>query len=92
MHATIAGFSSGVPTLGLGYSHKAQGVFDECGIGAHVADLRAMDAAEIWARVAASVAERDRMKAELAVLLPDVKARANVQMDALGAMIRSLGG
>jgi hypothetical protein len=44
MHATIGAFSSGVPTLGLGYSDKAQGVFAECGIGDEVADLRRLDA------------------------------------------------
>ena len=40
MHATIGAFSSGVPTLGLGYTDKAQGVFTECGIGDEVVDLR----------------------------------------------------
>jgi polysaccharide pyruvyl transferase WcaK-like protein len=87
MHATIAGFSSGVPTLGLGYSDKAAGVFAECGIGAHVADLRRMDADAVGAAVRASLDARDRTRAALARTLPGVLARAESQMDAIAASI-----
>lgn len=90
MHATIAGFSSGVPTLGLGYSHKAGGVFSECGIGADVADLRDLDADGVGAKVTESITNRAQMKASLAELLPGIKARASDQMDALASIIRSL--
>lgn len=87
MHATIGAFSSGTPTLGLGYSDKAAGVFAQCGIGAHVADLRLMDAQAIGAAVAASVAQRVVMRAELDALLPGILARAEAQMDAIVAQI-----
>lgn len=87
MHATIAGFSSGVPTLGLGYSDKAAGVFAECGIGAHVADLRHMDADAVGAAVRASLDARDRTRAALARALPGVLARAESQMDAIAASV-----
>ena len=89
MHATIGAFSAGTPTLGLGYSDKAAGVFAQCGIGAHVADLRVLDAAGIGAAVAASVARRVAMRAELDALLPGILARAEAQMDAIVAQIRS---
>lgn len=87
MHATIGAFSAGTPTLGLGYSDKAAGVFAQCGIGTHVADLRQMDAAQIGAAVAASVADRAAMRAELALLRPGILARAEAQMDAIVAQI-----
>jgi colanic acid/amylovoran biosynthesis protein len=87
MHATIGAFSAGTPTLGLGYSDKAAGVFAQCGIGAHVADLRVLDAAGIGAAVAASVARRDAMRAELDSLLPGILARAEAQMDAIVTQI-----
>lgn len=89
MHATIAGFSTGVPTLGLGYSDKAQGVFEECGFGAHVADLRVHDARAVSEQVRASLACRAATAAELARGLPAVKARAEAQMDAIAAAIRA---
>ncbi len=87
MHATIAGFSSGVPTLGLGYSDKAAGVFAECGIGAHVADLRRLDADGVGAAVRASLDARGRTRAALARTLPGVLARAESQMDGIAASI-----
>ncbi len=89
MHATIGAFSAGTPTLGLGYSDKAAGVFAQCGIGTHVADLRLMDAAQIGRAVAASIVNRDAMRAELAVLLPGIHARASAQMDAIVAQIEA---
>lgn len=92
MHATIAGFSSGVPTLGLGYSHKAEGVFAECGIGTDVADLRVLNVSEVGEKVAQSIARRNEMRVELSDLLPGIKARAAEQMDRLAGIIRSLGG
>ncbi len=90
MHATIAGFSSEVPTLGLGYSDKAAGVFAECGIAAQVADLRQLSLAELIARTRASLAERDAMRAQLGALVPDVRARGAAQMDAIAATLAGL--
>jgi colanic acid/amylovoran biosynthesis protein len=40
MHATIGALSSGVPAAALAYSGKMQGVFETCGQGASVLDLR----------------------------------------------------
>ncbi|SDJ79092.1 polysaccharide pyruvyl transferase family protein [Aliiruegeria lutimaris] len=90
MHATIGAFSSGVPTLGLGYSDKAEGVFEECGLAGHVADLRKLDVAALAARVSASVATRSETSAALAQVLPGVKARAEAQMDAIAGALKAL--
>jgi polysaccharide pyruvyl transferase WcaK-like protein len=81
MHATIGAFSSGVPTLGLGYSDKAQGVFAECGIGDEVADLRRLDAAALAHRALVSFADRDRRRADLAGRVAALRARAEREMD-----------
>jgi polysaccharide pyruvyl transferase WcaK-like protein len=81
MHATIGAFSSGVPTLGLGYSDKAQGVFAECGIGDEVADLRRLDAPALAHRALVSFSDRDRRRADLAGRIAALKARAEREMD-----------
>ena len=81
MHATIGAFSSGVPTLGLGYSDKAQGVFAECGIGDEVADLRRLDPSALAQRALASFGERERRRADLAGRVAVLKARAEREMD-----------
>lgn len=47
MHATIAGLSTGVPTVGLAYSYKFRGVFESAGAGEAAIDLRALDTEEV---------------------------------------------
>ncbi len=89
MHATIGAFSSGVPTLGLGYTDKAQGVFDECGIGSDVADLRKLDARALADRAAASFDARQTARADLANRLDGIRTRASDEMD---VMARQIGG
>ena len=81
MHATIGAFSSGVPTLGLGYSDKAQGVFAECGIGDEVADLRRLDTPTLAHRALASFRDRARQRVDLATRVLALKARAEREMD-----------
>jgi polysaccharide pyruvyl transferase WcaK-like protein len=87
MHATIGAFSSGTPTLGLGYSDKAAGVFTQCGIGEHVADLRQLDTEQLAALVRLSFASRAVTRIALAARVPDLLARAEDQMDAIVAQI-----
>jgi colanic acid/amylovoran biosynthesis protein len=88
MHATIGAFSSGTPTLGLGYSDKAAGVFAQCGIGEHVADLRLMDQHALALAVRASLAMREATQRDLAERLPGLLERAGAQMDAI---VRQIG-
>ncbi|MCH2095444.1 MAG: polysaccharide pyruvyl transferase family protein, partial [Rhodobacteraceae bacterium] len=87
MHATIGAFSSGVPTLGLGYTDKAQGVFDECGIGSEVADLRRLDVRSLADRTVASFANRCVAKTELAGRLDGIRQRASREMDDIAQQI-----
>jgi colanic acid/amylovoran biosynthesis protein len=83
MHATIGAFSSGVPTLGLGYSDKQAGVFAACGIGEDAVDLRRHETHVLAGMAAMSVLARDEIRADLAALLPALKVRAEAQMDAI---------
>ena len=87
MHATIGAFSSGTPTLGLGYSDKTAGVFDQCGIGDHVADLRLLDTAALARVVLISVAHRNETRVRLDGLVAGLRQRAEAQMDAIAAQI-----
>lgn len=89
MHATIGAFSSGTPTLGLGYSDKTAGVFDQCGIGRHVADLRTMGLDALGEAVAKSLARREQMRQDLEKTLPGLLAQAEMQMDEI---VRQIAG
>ncbi len=88
MHATIGAFSSGVPTLGLGYTDKAQGVFDECKIGKNVADLRRLTPGALAECAVASFAERDRVQGQLGELLAGIHERATREMDCIASQAR----
>jgi polysaccharide pyruvyl transferase WcaK-like protein len=81
MHATIGALSSGVPTSGLAYSLKMEGVFESCGQGTRVADLRAGDAAGALASIWSSYEERDAIRRELGDAMPAVRARADEELD-----------
>lgn len=83
MHATIGAFSSGVPTLGLGYTDKTYGVFAECGIGDEVIDLRTAEPRAIASRAVASFSNRTWLRKELSTRLHGVKDRAQREMDAV---------
>lgn len=90
MHATIAGFSSGVPTLGLGYSDKAEGVFTQCGLEQDVVDLRRHDANGIATAVGESLSRRLATRDQLDDQLASVFRRATDQMDKIVEAIRVL--
>ena len=83
MHATIGAFSSGTPTLGFGYTDKAEGVFAECGIAKDVADLRRLDARALSGRAVASYTARSDRAADLAARVAGLRARAASEMDAI---------
>lgn len=87
MHATIAGLSSGVPTIALAYSGKTQGVFETCGLGSAVTDLRQADGEAVRESILESWRQRETTRAHLARAIPGVKARAMSQMDAIASAV-----
>lgn len=64
MHACIAAFSSGVPTLPLAYSMKFEGLFGSLGYKRTV-DLRTANCEDILSALELALAERVQMKAEV---------------------------
>ena len=97
MHATIGALSSGVPALALAYSGKMQGVFESCGQGGSVVDLRsAASEREACDAMFASFADAPLTRSKLAAWLPTTMGQAQFQMDyiagflAKGALLRSI--
>jgi polysaccharide pyruvyl transferase WcaK-like protein len=88
MHATIGALSSGVPALALAYSGKMQGVFETCGMGHCVLDLRESfsESAALDAMFAA-MARADNDRLHLAKNLPSTFAQARFQMDRIAAFL-----
>lgn len=89
MHSTIAGLSSGVPTAAIAYSRKTLGVFESCGQGKWVADPRTLDGEACVAAVWQAFEARADIALSLARQLPQVRRRAEDQMDRI---VASVGG
>jgi len=85
MHSTIASLSTGVPTATLAYSGKAQGVFETCGQGEYVADMRSLSTEEAVGLVAHCWMKREMIGASLRESIPGVLERAEEQMDEIVA-------
>lgn len=81
MHSTIAALSSGVPTAAMAYSDKTLGVFETCGQGDHVADLRRMTTSEVLDRLWWSWGQRTIEREQLESELSNVRRDSEAQLD-----------
>ena len=88
MHATIAGLSTCTPTATVSYSDKALGVFESCGQGREVFDPRELETRAVVEKMIGSYRRRDELQAGLERDIPEVKARAEAQMDDIVEVIR----
>lgn len=80
MHATIGALSSRVPAFGYAYSFKTLGVFETCGMGAHVADAREVAGPAAVEAMTASFGARAGSRDRLAETVPGVVDRAHGQL------------
>lgn len=87
MHSTIASLSSRVPSVALAYSDKTQGVFETCGMGRYVIDLRTKSTNEIAGEVIDMWTSREDAQKVLVDRLPDVIGRARTQADELAVAV-----
>jgi polysaccharide pyruvyl transferase WcaK-like protein len=79
MHSAIAGLSSGVPTCGIAYSVKTQGVFETCHMGNEVVDPRVDDTEDVVRKIVASFARRDAVRAAMPENIADVISTSRSQ-------------
>lgn len=91
MHATIAALSTATPVSNMAYSRKAVGVFDCCGAGAQVHDLRKCTTKQMVDRLLADYQYRHQQGALLRSQLPFVRRRWAYQMDAIAAAVKLAG-
>jgi colanic acid/amylovoran biosynthesis protein len=88
MHATIGALSSGVPALALAYSGKMHGVFESCGQGHSVVDLRSEPTEQaVLNAMFQSFAEHGSNRQRLAAVLPQTLAQARLQFDCIARQI-----
>jgi polysaccharide pyruvyl transferase WcaK-like protein len=73
MHACIAALSQGIPTIGLAYSRKFEGVLGSVGGDGLVIHLGELDCAEAVRSVEEAYGRRDDIRRRLSLKLPEVK-------------------
>lgn len=88
MHATIAALSSSVPVANMAYSRKAKGVFDCCGAGAHVHDMRTLDTDALTQSLIGDFETRQHQAGLLSSQIPFVMRRWAYQMDTIAAVVK----
>ncbi|MGF1544704.1 MAG: polysaccharide pyruvyl transferase family protein [Parvularculaceae bacterium] len=89
MHACIAAFSSGVPTLPLAYSRKFRGLFGSLGYDA-VADCKTDDATAILSRLSEAFENRENLKARAIVSARRGRARLDAYEASLARLFADL--
>jgi colanic acid/amylovoran biosynthesis protein len=73
MHACIAAISQNIPTMGLAYSKKFEGVFESIGLGDCVADTRNCDEEEVLEKLESVFKRRNQIRNQLEHVIPQVK-------------------
>jgi colanic acid/amylovoran biosynthesis protein len=81
MHSTIAALSQGIPTSALAYSLKTKGVFETCGVGDAVTDLRYQQTETAKEQVLWTWHNRKFLAETIATKLPGVMAQSRRQLD-----------
>ena len=89
MHATIASYSSGVPTIPLSYSRKFEGLFGALGYN-HSLSLLNMDQQEIIELVLKKVELRELLKQEIEASVPLVEEKKSYLKSAIETSINGL--
>ncbi len=88
MHSTIAALSTNTPAVALAYSPKTKGVFDTCGQGDRVVDLRFDGSREVEGAVLRLWADRRQVGSELLAAMPSIRAQAVEPFAQLATLIQ----
>jgi polysaccharide pyruvyl transferase WcaK-like protein len=75
MHACIAALSQCIPTIGVAYSKKFQGVFESVGLGECVVDACCLGNEDVLKTINTTFKKRQEIRRHLHETIPQVKAK-----------------
>jgi colanic acid/amylovoran biosynthesis protein WcaK/AmsJ len=75
MHSCIAALSQLIPTVGLAYSKKFEGVFESAGVQDCVVDARSCRSDELTRIVGDALSKREEIHGHLSKVVPEMQAR-----------------
>lgn len=73
MHSCIAAISQNIPTIGIAYSKKFQGVFESVGLGNCVVDACNCDKKQLLEKVESVLEQKGRIRRHLEHIVPRLK-------------------
>jgi len=73
MHTCIAAMSQNIPTVGIAYSKKFEGVFESVGLADCVADARSCDEGQLLEKVESAFEQKEHIKKHLENMIPFMK-------------------
>jgi polysaccharide pyruvyl transferase WcaK-like protein len=74
MHSCIAAMSQCVPTVGLSYSDKFFGVFEQVGNQQNVIEMREKDEDEIIEHLKTAFEQRDELRKHFKNIMPNIRS------------------
>ena len=86
MHACIAALSQFIPAVAIAYSNKFIGVMQTIGVGHLVADPREMNKQEIMNIIEWAFKQKDFLRKQLSLQMPQVKERVLNLFDEINAL------
>lgn len=88
-HALIAGLSQKVPAVAIGWSHKYEGLFDDCGLSEFAIHRDALQQEQVVELVKQAWAERESLTARVEQRLVQIHRAVDNTFDAVASMIDS---
>ncbi len=87
MHANIAALDNGIPVLAIGYSHKTRGILNDLGLSEWVIPVNDLEAQRLSASIIKLFAEATTYRQQLSTTLPEMKKRAQQNIEAVIQLI-----
>jgi len=92
MHANIAALDSGIPVLAIGYSHKTRGILNDLELSEWVLPVNDLETEGLSTAIMKLLTETAAYRQQLSITLPEMKKRAQQNIDAVMQLITEQSG
>lgn len=89
MHANIAALDSGVPVVGVGYSHKTLGIMADFGLEKWVMDVETLTESGLVAMLELLMDQSSKYREQLVERLPEIRRRSHENIELVARLIEA---
>jgi colanic acid/amylovoran biosynthesis protein len=87
MHANIAALDSGIPVVGVGYSHKTLGIMADLGLEDWVVGVEGLSADHLAATIELLIDQASEYRQQLLARLPETRRRSRQNIEMIATII-----